>query len=169
MSVAGDAAIVSVFVRVSVEDAFEVFTQEIDLWWKQGPKFRIAGKRRGTLMLEPKLGGKLFESFDQHGAPRTFEVGHVAHWQPPHALTLEWRGVNFKPHEKTWVEVSFTPLGEGTIVRVCHRGWAVLPPEHPARHGQQGAEFSRFLGLWWGELMTSLREHVAERAAGAAH
>jgi hypothetical protein len=31
------------------------------------------------------------------------------------------------------------------------------------RHGNLGPAFSRMIGLWWGELMTSLREHLARR------
>ncbi len=32
---AGDAASFSVFVPVAQEDAFDIFTREIDLWWGQ--------------------------------------------------------------------------------------------------------------------------------------
>jgi hypothetical protein len=28
------------------------------------------------------------------------------------------------------------------------------------RHGVEGAAFSRMIGLWWGELMTALREFI---------
>jgi uncharacterized protein YndB with AHSA1/START domain len=115
-AVAGDAATVSVFVAVTPEDAFEVFTTEIDLWWRQGPKYRIAGKRRGRLFFEPGAGGRLFETFEATSGSRTFEVGRVLVWDPPARLELEWRGVNFKPGEKTFVEVSFQPSGEGTLV-----------------------------------------------------
>jgi uncharacterized protein YndB with AHSA1/START domain len=158
----GDAASVSVRVDVAPEDAFDVFTREIDLWWKKGPKFRIGGRRRGQLFLEPGKEGRLFETFEAPGGTRTFEVGKVLAWDPPRRVELEWRGVNFKPHEKTFVEVSFQPSGDGTLVTVRHRGWAALPDDHPARHGLVGPALSRMIGLWWGELMTSLREHVAE-------
>ena len=161
----GDSAAVTVFVGVAPEVAFEVFTNEIDLWWRQGPKFRIAGKRRGRLAFEPGLGGRLFETFESGGGEHTFVVGRVTAWEPPAALELEWRGVNFKPHESTRVAVSFAPQRDGTLVTVRHRGWSALPPEHPARHGREGADFSRMIGLWWGDLMTSLREHAARRAA----
>jgi uncharacterized protein YndB with AHSA1/START domain len=162
--IAGDAATVSVQVAVSQRDAFEVFTQEIDLWWRQGPRYRIAGKRRGSLHFEPGLGGRLFETFDEPGGgSRTIEVGRVTSWEPPARLALEWRGVNYAPHEKTFVEVSFEPMGRGTLVTVTHRGWSALPDDHPVRHGLVGAPFIRKIGLWWGDLMTSLREHVAEK------
>jgi uncharacterized protein YndB with AHSA1/START domain len=162
--IAGDAATVSVQVGVSPIDAFQVFTQEIDLWWRTGPKYRVAGKRRGTLFFEPGVGGRLFETFDQpSGAARTIEVGRVTSWEPPARLALEWRGVSYKPHEKTFVEVSFEPMGKGTLVTVTHRGWSALPDDHPARHGLVGAPFIRHIGMWWGELMTSLRERVAAK------
>lgn len=164
MTKPGDAATVSVMVAVSPEDAWDVFTNEIELWWKRGPKFRIAGRNPGRLSIERGLGGRLFEIVELRSGPRMFEVGKVLAWDPPRHLLLEWRGVNFKPHEKTHVDVSFEALGEGTMVRVRHSGWAALPDDHPARHGKVGADFSRMIGMWWGELMTSLREHSAARA-----
>jgi uncharacterized protein YndB with AHSA1/START domain len=159
----GDAASVSVLVRVAPADAFDVFTREIDLWWKQGPQFRIAGRRRGQLFFECGAGGRLFETFESARGPRTFEVGKVTLWDPPRRLELEWRGVNFKPGEKTSVEVTFAESASGTLVTVRHRGWSSLPEDHPVRHGLVGPAFSRMIGLWWGQLMTSLREHVETR------
>ena len=85
-------------------------------------------------------------------------------WEPPTRLVFEWRATNFAPDEKTEVEVVFTPSGDGTLVRVQHRGFAGLRPDHPVRHGQPVAAFIRAMGMWWGELMTSLREHAATRA-----
>jgi hypothetical protein len=34
--------------------------------------------------------------------------------------------------------------------------------DHPARHGLEGVAFTRMIGLWWGALMTALREHVSQ-------
>jgi len=157
---AGDAACVSVRVEVSPEDAFAVFTEEIDAWWKRGPEFRVAGKRRGVLAFEPGVEGRLFETFETASGSRTHEVGRITAWQPPSLLAFEWRGVNFKPHELTRVEVRFEKAGEGTLVTVRHSGWSVLPSDHPVRHGLVGAEFSRMMGLHWGKLLTGLREYV---------
>jgi uncharacterized protein YndB with AHSA1/START domain len=159
----GDSAAVSVFVRVAQGDAFDVFTREVDAWWRKTPKFRVAGRRRGQLFFECALGGRLFETFDGASGSQTVQVGKVTRWEPPRHFELEWRGVNFKPHESTLVEVTFEPSGEGTLVTVRHRGWSALPSDHPARHGLVGAEFSRMIGMWWGDLMSALREYVAER------
>jgi hypothetical protein len=164
---AGDVASVSVFVRVAQDDAFDVFTREIDQWWRQGQKFRIAGRRRGQLFFECALGGRLFETFEASSGSRTIQVGKVTRWEPPASFELEWRGVNFAPDEKTFVEVTFQPSGEGTLVTVRHRGWSALRADHPARHGLPAAPFLRMIGMWWGDLMTSLREHVAGPRDGA--
>jgi uncharacterized protein YndB with AHSA1/START domain len=156
----GDRAKVTVYVAVPPGDAFDVFTREIDLWWRRGPKFRIAGRRRGQLNFEPGVGGRLFETFELPAGPRTVVVGRVTAWEPGARLELEWRGVNYKPHESTLVEVTFAPMRAGTLVTVVHRGFAALPADHPVRHGLVGADFSRMIGMWWGELLSALREHI---------
>ncbi len=161
---AGDTARVSVLVAVPPADAFEVFTREIDLWWKQGPKFRVAGRRRGQLHFEGGVGGRLFESFvasKASNATRTVQVGSITAWDPPARLAFEWRGVNFARGEKTFVEVRFEPSPSGTLVTVEHRGWSAIRDDHPARHGKPSGEFLRMMGMWWAELMTALREHAS--------
>jgi uncharacterized protein YndB with AHSA1/START domain len=154
-----------VSVRVPIADAFDVFTREIDLWWRQGPRFRIAGRRRGQLSFEPGVGGRLFETVELDAGPRVFEVGTILAWDPPARLVFEWRGVNFAKDESTRVEVTFRAAGESTLVTVRHTGFAALRPDHPARHGLEAAAFSRMIGLWWADLMSALREHVASRSA----
>jgi hypothetical protein len=95
--------------------------------------------------------------------PHVVEVGRVRVWDPPRRLTFTWRNANFGAHEETEVDVEFVPATAGTLVTVTHRGFSVLHPDHPARHGLQGADFSRMIGLWWGELMSSLREVCTAR------
>lgn len=158
----GDRASVTVLVRVPPAQAFRIFTEEIDGWWRGGLKYRL-GKGRSVVHLEPKLGGRLFESFETAAGPRVKETGRVTCFEPPQRLVLEWRAVNFAPDERTEVEVVFEPSPSGTLVTVRHSGWNRIRPDHPVRHGQDATAFLRSMGLWWGELLTSLREH-AERA-----
>jgi uncharacterized protein YndB with AHSA1/START domain len=160
-----DAARVSVSVAVSPAVAFDIFTRDIDRWWRRGIKFRNAGARRGFIRLEPHIGGRLFESIDAEGGPRVFEVGRVSAWDPPNRLAFSWRNANFTPEENTAVEVVFTPTAHGTLVSVVHRGWTALRDDHPARHGHIGAPFYRMIGLWWGEQMASMREYSAASRA----
>jgi uncharacterized protein YndB with AHSA1/START domain len=161
----GDQAKVSVLVEVPPADAFRIFTEEIDRWWRRGFKYRVAGKRKGGIIhLEPRVGGRLFESFEGSSGTRVVQTGTVTAWEPPSRLVFEWRAVNFKPSDaSTEVEVSFEESASGTMVTVIHRGWSKVRPDHPARHGLEVAPFVRMMGLWWGDLMSSMREHAAPR------
>jgi uncharacterized protein YndB with AHSA1/START domain len=155
--VSGDRARVSVKVDLPPEQAFEIFTAQIDQWWRRGMKFRHSDSAASLLCVEGKVGGRLFESFDVSGRSHVIEVGRVRVWDPPHTLAFSWRNSNFAPHESTQVEVDFQPSGAGTLVTVTHSGLASLHSDHPARHGLQGAEFCRMIGLWWGDQVSSLR------------
>lgn len=164
----GDEARVSVLVGVPPPVAFRVFTEEIDEWWRRGYKYRVAGARPGSMRLEPGVGGRLFETYETPDGPRISETGRITVWEPPSRLVFEWRAVNFGPDEMTEVEVSFEPGTRGTLVTVTHRGWSGIRPDHPARHGFEVGPFIRMMGLWWGDLMTSMRvysERDADRSA----
>jgi len=158
--IAGDKVRVETFVRVTIADAFEVFTLEIDQWWRRGPAYRVGGKQPGTLHLEPKLGGRLFEVY---GEAKLHEIGAITIWDPPAHFAFTWRGINFAPAEVTTVEVWFVASGEGTRVTLEHRGFAALRSDHPVRHGKAVDVFIRDLGMWWGSLLTSLRERGEDR------
>lgn len=160
LSLPEDQARVSVLVAVPPEDAFRIFTEDIDQWWRGGMKFRIAGGNRSIIHLETHAGGRLFESILSGSETKIVETGLVTVWSPPTRLVFEWRAVNFAPSEKTEVEVLFAASPSGTLVTLTHRGWSRIRPDHPARHGQEVAAFLRDLGMWWGDLMASLREHA---------
>lgn len=156
----GDRASASVGLPVPPDEAFRLFTEEIGLWWRRGRRFRHAGGERGLIAIEPGLGGRLFESFGPTGAETVVELGRVTAWEPPDRLAFSWRASNFAPHELTQVEVVFVPQREGTLVTVVHSGWSRLPPDHPVRHGQDVPAFIRTMGMWWGELLSTLRLHA---------
>ena len=158
-----DRATVSVTVSCDRATAFSIFSEETDLWWCKGPRYRIAGRSPGVLRFEPGEGGKLVESFDTASGPQEFVTGRVIAWNPPQRIQFEWRGVNYAPGESTLVEVLFDETPTGTRVTVHHSGWAMLPPDHPVRHGKEDVEFIRNLGMWWAGLLTSLRERIASR------
>ncbi len=158
----GDKVRVTVFVKVPPAFAFEIFTQQMNLWWRRGPAYRVSGKEHGTLSLEPKLGGRITESNDRDEV--VHEVGEVLAWDPPHRLVFSWRSFTFVEGETTSVEVLFAPSGangESTKVTVEHRGWSQIRDDHPVRHGRESAVFVSGLGTWWGALMTSYRERCA--------
>jgi uncharacterized protein YndB with AHSA1/START domain len=116
------------------------------------------------LVLEPKLGGRLFEQYEGPAGPEVHEAGRITTWQPPSHLAFEWRGANFAPGEVTFVDVRFTATESGgTRVALEHRGFAALRADHPVRHGQPIPEFIRQVGMWWGALLTSLRVRILDR------
>jgi uncharacterized protein YndB with AHSA1/START domain len=156
----GDQARVSILVAVPPGVAFRVFTEEIDQWWRGGLKYRVGGKRRSIIRLEPGVGGRLFETFETPSGTRVHETGRVLEWQPPRRLVFEWRAVNFAPTEKTEVEVAFEPSPSGTLVTLTHRGWSRIRGDHPVRHQEDVPGFIRTIALWWSDLVTSMREHA---------
>ena len=159
-----DAAIVTVTVAAAPALAWVAFTDEIDLWWERGLRFRNGGAGVSRMRLEPGVGGRLVEWFGAGEAARVVEIGRITQWEPPTRLALSWRNSNFAGHETTLLEVTFEAFGQNTRVTVTHRGWAALPADHPARHGEQPAPFIRSLGLWWGQLLNALRDRLEHRS-----
>ncbi len=171
VATSGDRARATVSVGVLPEKAFRLFTEEINLWWRRGPRFRNVRGDAGIICLEPRIGGRVFESVANTGIGESvIEVGKVTHWEPSLRLIFEWRASNFAPGEKTEVEVNFQAQASGssTLVTVEHRGWSAIRGDHPVRHGLDVAAFIRMMGLWWGDQMMSMRSQIAVSAAAVA-
>jgi hypothetical protein len=147
---------VTTFVEVSPSDAFEVFTEEVDLWWRRGPRFRGGGPSSELRFERDAEGRRLVEQSGEE----IFEIGRVRVWEPGKRLVLDYRLRNFATGERTELELRFEPAGEGTRVTLEHRGWAALRRDHPARHGLAGEALSSMIGLYWGDLLTALRQHA---------
>ena len=56
---ATDRVRVTTVVAVEPAEAFELFTADVDLWWRRGPRFRADGGRPSVLRFEPGVGGRL--------------------------------------------------------------------------------------------------------------
>lgn len=155
----GDRARAMVGVAVAPDAAFRLFTEQMGLWWRRGQRYRVAPGDRGLVAMEAGVGGRVFESWvGDDGREHVHEIGRVTAWEPPQRLVFSWRAVNFAPGEVTEVEVLFVPTASGgTQVSVEHRGWAAVRADHPVRHGQAVPAFIRGMGMWWGDLLTSLR------------
>jgi len=154
----GSASIsATTLVGADPDTAFKLFTEEVDAWWKQGPRFRPSLHGAGVLRFEPGVGGRLLEIYEG-GA--SFEFGRVTVWEPGRRLVMEMRARNFGPGEFTQVEVRFEAAGEDTRVTVEHRGWDNFPADHPVKHGLDEQAFSDVMGVWWGDLLVSIRNHV---------
>jgi uncharacterized glyoxalase superfamily protein PhnB len=80
----------SVEVDVDPKTAFEIFTEEIDLWWVRGPINFFDSSRLVEYRMEPGVGGRVLEIYDE-AAGDVLEVERVAVWEPGVRLVL--RGV----------------------------------------------------------------------------
>jgi uncharacterized protein YndB with AHSA1/START domain len=134
-----------------VERAFTVFTEGIGGWWPAA--FTSSGDRLAAVVLEPHVGGRVFER-DRDG--RESDWGAVLDFQPGHSVTMTW-GLGLQ--HLTEVEVGFTgaPIEGGTgpqwgtSVRLEHRGW--LPEQVGERE-----KFAHPEG--WARVLASYREAV---------
>jgi uncharacterized protein YndB with AHSA1/START domain len=153
-----DAVRVTSRIEVDPDTAFRVFTDDVDLWWRAGPRFRWHPERGGSLRFEQGEGGRFVEVYPDG---ERFEVGRISVWDPPRRLVFGFRARSFAPHEITEVEVRFEPRGAATEVTVEHRGFAALRADHPARHGMDRGAFANLMGTWWAELLTAARRYAA--------
>ncbi len=126
------AVIVSLRIEAPPQAVFDAFTQDIALWWRPSPLFQLTPHGDGALRFEGGEGGRLVTEWAQG---KTFEIGRITTWAPPHQLAFAWRHASFAPDQQTQVEVHFECVDGGTRVTVTHRGWDEIPQQHIARHG----------------------------------
>jgi uncharacterized protein YndB with AHSA1/START domain len=139
---------VSIDVALDPASAFEVFTAEIDAWYKRDRHTLRDASRTVAIRFEPHVGGRLLDVYDADtGEGR--EMARVTAWEPGRRLA-------FVDREDTEVEVTFTPLDDGTTtVTLEHRGFERLSPraaEGAARHGW------RLLVPWFQQYLAHRRQ-----------
>ena len=111
-----------VVVKASVEDAFDVFTEEIDSWW---PRSHHIGKSPMTrIVVEGRPGGRCY-SEQQDGTE--CDWGRVLVWERPYRFVFAWQITHewgYQPDlaKSSEVEVRFVSVHpEATRVEVEHR------------------------------------------------
>lgn len=150
--------IVSVRVPAAPDEAFDVFTREIGLWWQPNGLFHFTPRSPGVVSFEGGEGGRFVETLPDG---RIFEIGRIAVWIPGERLVFGWRQATFTKNQATEVEVRFESVGNETRVTVEHRGWDSVPASHVARHGFPDAIFLRRHGEWWQLLLGRMQRRAA--------
>lgn len=118
----------SITVKATPEDAFAVFTDDMDSWWPR--EHHIGKSPMKRIIVEGKVGGRCYTE-QQDGTD--CDWGSVLAWEPPRRFVMAWRITTRWEYETDlWksseVEVTFTPIGNGsTRVDLEHR--------YLARHG----------------------------------
>jgi len=93
----------------SVEHAFEVFTDKIDLWWPRSHR-----RNRDAALTLSK------DALMERAPDGThWMMAQVTAIDPPRLLSLDWYPGS--PAAPTSVEIEFTADGAGTVATVTHR------------------------------------------------
>jgi hypothetical protein len=134
---------VTIYVGVDPATAFDVFTTEIDQWYRRGPHNFFDPVRAIGIRFEPGAGGRLLEVYDE-GSGEAREMARVTAWEPGSRLLL-------RDARDTEIEVTFEPSGDETKVTLEHRGLERLPVAEAESHARFGG---RLLIAWFSEYMT---------------
>lgn len=148
------AVIVSLRVPASQEEAFDLFTAEIGLWWQPSTLFQLTPRGDGTLSFEGE--SRLITTL---ASGKVFEIGRVTAWERGRRLAFSWRQATFTPDQVTTVEVTFEAVGEDTRVSVTHRGWDTIPQDHVARHGFPLTATQMRLAEYWRAQLDAFSQH----------
>ena len=76
-----DAVSASVEVALEPMNAFAVFTEEINRWWRPGSINWNDSDRAVGIHIEPGVGGRWIEVYDE-AAGEGFECGRITVWEP---------------------------------------------------------------------------------------
>lgn len=154
------SVLVALRVKASPELAFDVFTQEIGVWWRSDGLFQITPRGDGALAFEGEEGGRLVTRLP---SGKVYEIGKVTAWRRGAFLGFTWRQATFAPDMSTRVEVTFEPAGEETRVTVSHFGWTSVPREHVARHGFPDAVTQLRAAEWWQRSLVALQKKMEKQ------
>jgi uncharacterized glyoxalase superfamily protein PhnB len=108
------------FVEVSVDpdDAFRIFTDEMDLWWMRSPISFYDSARAVEMRCERGVGGRIMEIYDDsRGDVRV--IGVICAWEPGRCLSWD------TAHDDVHIDVMFERIATGTRIRVV----ATLPED----------------------------------------
>jgi len=133
-------------VPVGPTRAFDLFTAKIGDWWPRA--FTASGDALAGVVMEPRVGGRVYERAAD-GAEH--EWGEVGIWELSARVALSWTH-GLRTPGPTLVDVSFTPDGSVTDVRLEHSGW----------HADQTADHARFAADGgWTQVLEAYRAKAA--------
>ena len=137
-------------VRCAPAHAFEMWTRRCATWWP--PRHTVSGDP-AAIVFEPGAGGRIFERSEDG---QEHDWGSVIDWEPPSRLRYRWR-IFFEPSEATEVELTFSPDGERTIVRLGQSGWERLGETGASRRARTGRAWETLTA----DFASALQEHAA--------
>ncbi len=133
--------IVEFDVRAAPSHAFDVWTRRCQLWW---PRDHTVSGDPASITFEPWAGGRIFErarTGEEH------DWGQVLDWGPPTRVRYLWH-LFFDRSEATEIELTFTPVDDGTRVRLEQRGWERLGDAGPPRRTRTGQVWTELTAVY---------------------
>jgi Activator of Hsp90 ATPase homolog 1-like protein len=113
-------------VGAGIEHAFDTWVHHAERWW---PRNHTMSGAPAAIVFEPRVGGRIFERAldgSEH------DWGEVVAWERPRRLRYLWH-LFFDRREATMVDLTFTPVTNGTRVRIEQTGWDALGGERGPR------------------------------------
>ncbi|WP_417803571.1 SRPBCC domain-containing protein [Thalassospira lucentensis] len=152
---------VALRVDCDAQTAFDTFTNDIDLWWKQGPRNRLIGNRPGIMQFGERDGACYLQEVDKRRPDFIVEAGKVIHWEPAKRLSFEWRWPMADRNEPvTHVDIRFVQSGDATRLTLTHTGLEGLSAGHPGRNGLNDNRFKPMMTHYWQAHLVSLRNRI---------
>jgi uncharacterized protein YndB with AHSA1/START domain len=126
-SVSIEPVVKTVTVACTAEEAFRYFSADFNIWWPAATQSVVAyasefKDKPATVIFEPRVGGRIFErarSGEEH------VWGTILAWDPPVRVEFSFHPGRDDKEAQT-VEVTFSPVPEGTKVVLLHSGWEKL-------------------------------------------
>jgi uncharacterized protein YndB with AHSA1/START domain len=142
-------------VHAGVEHAFRTFTADIGSWWPTSTH-SIGQARVADVVMEPRVGGRLYERWDDG---TEHDWGEILEWDEPHRFVCTWQPNHERP-APTELEVRFEAVDGATSVTLEHRGWERLGAEGPAQRKDYSSG--------WAPVLESYARRCEEPHAGGS-
>jgi hypothetical protein len=123
-----DPVVKEIVVPATPEGAFRRFTEELRSWWPM-PTHSVSQEDCRDVRFEgtsqDRADGESMHLVEEDSGGEIHVWGTVRAWDPPRGFTMSWHPGRGR-EEAQELDISFHPEGDGTRVRLVHRGWEVL-------------------------------------------
>lgn len=109
----------SISVKATVEEIWRALTDsdELENWWGD------------NVLLEPKVGGKFSEPWEDDDRNKQLASGKVLAVKPKKEITFTWKEQDWSKEARTECTLKIEDKGMVRLISVMHQGWETLPAE----------------------------------------
>jgi uncharacterized protein YndB with AHSA1/START domain len=119
-------------VSLSPQEAFDIYVNQINIWWPRHGVFPYSFAPKSTrplhIRFEPQEQGRFYETFLDGSE---YVIGQITELQPPNKFVHTWRDPTWDG--ETTTTITFTEVDGGTQVTLEQDGFAAIGlPDMPA-------------------------------------